>query len=503
MKTTIINYFNLHPLRSAIFLGFVVRLVATIFSKGFGFFDDHFLVLEAAQSWVDGEDYNNWLPNSNDPSRQPQGHSFFYVGIHYFILKFLTLFGLTDPQGKLYIIRFLHALWSLVIVYYGFKIAYKKSNLKVASWVGLALSLYWFVPFLSVRNLVETVCIPPLMIATWLIIKYESKISFKNAFYVGALLAISFSIRFQTSIFAAGFGLALLLMRIPLKSLLGVAFGFILIASFTQGIADIYFWGKPFMEFFAYVQYNIDNANNYGFDIWHMYISIILGFLIPPISILVIFGYLKNFKKEPLLFWPTFLFFIFHTYFPNKQERFILPVIPFIIILGFIGAFQIATTYQWDSKKWFKNVIIFCCVINFILLPVLTVSYSKRNRVEAMCYIAKQKDCINFIVEDSNLDNYTMMPQYYLEQWKSYYSITKNYTADSLLQRYNHLPLKQRPNYVIFMQAEHINERVDTLRKKFPTLHYKATIEPSFIDKTMYFLNPINDNQTTFVYKIE
>ena len=71
----------------------------------------------------------------------------------------------------------------------------------------------------------------------------------------------------------------------------------------------------------------------------------------------------KNWKKEPLLFWPTFLFFAFHTYFPNKQERFILPVIPMIIIAGFIGAHQIVSKYEWNSKKWFKNAIVFCCVL--------------------------------------------------------------------------------------------------------------------------------------------
>ena len=58
MIATIKNYFNTHPLRFAIFAGLVFRLFAVVFSKGFGFFDDHFLVLEAAQSWVDGTDYN-------------------------------------------------------------------------------------------------------------------------------------------------------------------------------------------------------------------------------------------------------------------------------------------------------------------------------------------------------------------------------------------------------------------------------------------------------------
>ena len=502
MLTSLKNYFHTHPLRFAIFSGLIFRLLAVIFSKGFGFFDDHFLVLEAAQSWVDGTDYNYWLPSEIDPTRQPQGHPYFYVGIHYIILKFFTICGLTDPQGKLYFIRLFHALWSLLTIYYGFKIAYKRSNLKVASWVGVALALYWFQPFLSVRNLIEVVCIPPMLIATWLIIKNDSKISGKDAILAGVMLALAFTVRFQSSIFTAGFGLALLIMRVPFKTLLLLAFGFLGTAFITLGLPDIYVWGRPFAEFMAYVQYNIDNANVYGVDIWHMYLSLVLGLLIPPISILMFAGYFKNWKKEAILFWPTLLFFAFHSYFPNKQERFILPVVPFIIILGLIGGFQIIEKYNWETKKWFKNTVITCCILNLLLLPVLTFSYSKRNRVEAMCYIAKQKDCVRVIIEDSNLDEITMPPQYYLQNWTSVYGITKQFTPDSMLAHYSKLPTSQKPNYVVFMQAEHINERVDSLRKRFPTLHYEATIEPSFIDKTMHFLNPVNDNQTTYIYKI-
>lgn len=504
MIESIKNYFKIHPLRSVLFLGLLFRLIATIFSKGFGFFDDHFLVLEAAQSWVDGADYNYWLPNESDPNRQPQGHPYFYVGIHYLILKFFTTLGLTDPQGKLYFIRLFHALWSMLIVYYGFKIAYKKSNLKVATWVGLALSIYWFMPFLSVRNLIETVCIPPMVIATWLVIKNDSKLTIKQSLLIGFMLAISFTIRFQSSIFTAGFGLALLILRIPFKYLFLIAFSFLLTSFITLGIPDIFIWGKPFAEFAAYVQYNIDNATVYGTDVWHMYISLTLGLLIPPISILIVTGYFKNWKKEPLLFWPTFLFFAFHTYFPNKQERFILPVLPFIVILGVIGAFQIIHHYQWQTKKWFNNTLIFCLIINAILLPVLTLSYSKRNRVEAMCYIAKQKDCTCLIIEDSNReDDFVMPPLYYLGKWETTFGISRVFTPDSVLFYYNKTLPHKRPNYVVFMQAENISARVDSLRKRFPTLKYKATIQPSFIDKTMYFLNPVNDNQTTYIYKIE
>lgn len=496
------NYFKLHPLRTAIFLGLIFRLLATIFSKGFGFHDDHFLIVEASQSWVDGEDYNNWLPSDSDPNRIPQGHSFLYVGLHFIIFKILTFFGLTDPQGKMYVVRFIHALWSMLIIYYGFKITYKRSNLKVASWVGLTLAVLWFMPFMSVRNLVEFVCIPPLLIATWHSVKNDFKLTAKDALLVGIWLGGAFSIRFQTILFSAGFGLALLLLRTSFKNIIFITLGFLGIAFLTQGVVDYFIWHRPFAEFTEYVRYNIENATTYGVNVWHMYFSIILGLLIPPLSIFLFYGYFKNWKKESILFWPSLFFLAFHTYFPNKQERFILPIIPFVIILGFIGLFQIIENNDWANKKWFKNSMIFCVIINSILLPALTFSYSKKNRVEAMCYVAQKEDLKMVMIDDFNRDDFLLPPLFYLGKWGSTIGVTKITPPDTALKIYNSMQLDKRPNYVVFMQADNINARVDSLRKRFPTLHYEATIEPSFIDKTMHFLNPVNDNQTTYIYKI-
>jgi hypothetical protein len=47
----------------------------------------------------------------------------FYSGIHYLIFLFLKWRGMTDPQTKMYIIRALNALWSMLTISYGYKIA--------------------------------------------------------------------------------------------------------------------------------------------------------------------------------------------------------------------------------------------------------------------------------------------------------------------------------------------------------------------------------------------
>src|ERR1700682_5706740 len=98
------KYWEEKPLLCILASGSFFRLLAILFSKGYGMHDDHFLVIEAAQSWVDGHDYNYWLPTITKTVVHPTGHSLLYPGVHYLLFKLLQLFGMYDPQLKMYMV---------------------------------------------------------------------------------------------------------------------------------------------------------------------------------------------------------------------------------------------------------------------------------------------------------------------------------------------------------------------------------------------------------------
>jgi len=495
------------PLQLILFAGAFIRLFSVLFSKGFGMHDDHFLVIEAAQSWVDGFDYNDWLPSSH-PGMEvptPSGHSFFYSGLHYFLFSFLKAIGITDPQNKMYIVRLIHAVLSMLAVYWGYKIVEKKAGVQQAKMVGILLSLFWFMPFMSVRNLVEFVCITPLMYATWIVIKNEEKKTILPYIISGIVFGLAFSIRFQTIMFTGGFGLALLFTK-RIKEAFVLGFFFLLVAALVQGLTDYFIWGKPFVEFAEYVRYNIENAKQYFVQQWYMYLVLIAGILIPPISFFLFFGFMRSWKKHLLLFLPSFIFLVFHCYFSNKQERFILPIIPFIIMLGYIGwvDFVNTSTFWASHKKLLRGFWIYFWILNTIPLLIVSVAYSKRNRVEAMTYIASKGDVNAIIMEDSNRDDFLLPPLFYLQKWEHVGGITKLQPAEAYYNKeYVNTTPKNKPNYVVFLQEDNLDTRVAELKKYIPTLTYEATIEPSFIDKLMHWLNPVNKNQVSFVYKIK
>jgi hypothetical protein len=498
---TIEKYWEEKPLVVILFIAAFFRLIAVIFSKGYGMHDDHFIVIEIAQSWVDNKDYNNWLPSSANLDK-PSGHSLLYPGLHYILFSVLEFLGMKDPQSKMYIVRFIHACWSMIIVYVGYKIALRTSGIQAAKMAGLLLACLFFMPMMSVRNLVEFACIPSLIIATWIVIKEENKNKIWPFVLAGIMFSISFSTRFQTSIFIGGFGLALLILK-KWKETLWVCLGFLSGLILIQSTTDMLIWKKPFVELMEYVRYNLENSKEYPNLPWYTYTLLIGGILVPSISLLIIFGFLRSWKKHLLLFLPAFLFFIFHSSFPNKQERFILPAIPFIVILGCIGwcNFMLETKFLERHAKFYRTCWIVFFSLNTIPLIFVSAAYSHRNRVESMVYLSKKPDVNNVMVEESNHSYYTVIPHFYLKQWKSDYFVTSVFTVDSMAVRIRNSPPELIPNYIVFNQPENMDARIQNMKRLFPDLTYEATIEPGFIDRVMHFLNKHNANFTSYIYR--
>lgn len=520
------EYYSQHPLKSLLIIALLVRLIAVVFSQGYGFHDDHFLVIEAAQSWVDANLWNDWMPYQQEkiyPGVEPvaEGHSLVYPGVHYVMFQAMEFLGIYNPKAKMYLVRLIHALFSLLIVLYGYKIAKHYAGNKIAKTVGLILALLFVMPFLSVHNLVEVVCIPFLMWGLWLTVKLENKqAEFKNYLWAGFVMALAVSIRFQTAVVVAGAGLVLL-FRKQWKDTFAFGLGALLSFVLMQSVIDVFVWGKPLAEFAGYVKYNLAESGSYGHNIWYMFTTVLGGIVIPPLGVFVFIGWFLVLRKQPLLFWPSFLFFAFHNYFPNKQERFILPILPLFILAGVVGWWQ----YMDKSEFWnknralFKPVMVIFWVLNFMALPVLSTTYSKRSRCETMYYFRDKDDVKAIIVEESVRGGATQMPVFYAAKeinmyQQGAYELSDSITYDTIRP---FLDVKEtiltpaeieqnnwvKPDYVVFINEKQLDERISKMKNYYPNLEYEATINPSYMDMLMRKITPSNNNQLVFIYKVK
>ncbi len=491
---------NEKPLMLIMIIAVLTRFLAVVFSRGFGMHDDHFLVIEAAQAWVDGVIVPGHLQG---PGQEliPDGHSLFYMGLHFLLFKFLAVLGIFDPSFKMLLVRILHALASVYSVWLAYKITEKLSTKKDAALAGILMASMWFLPMLSVRNLVETFCFPFTLAGIWCMLNAEKKkYPLLNYLLAGFILGMSISVRFQLIVFVGGVGLVLLIQR---KWIQAVVFGFGALVSIflLQGLVDYFIWGYPFAEFIEYVKYNIQAAHDYVSGPWYNYLLLLAGIFIPPISLILLFGFFRIWRKQLIIFLPAFLFLVFHSLFPNKQERFIFPIVPYLIIGGVIGwnSFLEISKFWKNHQKALSRAWVFFWVLNLLLLIPVSTAYSKRSRVEAMAYLLNYPGIMVILAEDSNSGSAQMLPRYYSGQWMQalYKSKTEviSYMADSL-------PCQVKDaSFVLFYSDENLQARVDTMKKEIPSLVYEKTFMPGMIDEIMHRLNPVNRNETIYMYR--
>lgn len=517
MKNLIFNLYKSKPLTVIILSALLVRLVSVFFSEGYGMHDDHFLALESPFSWTQGFDRQEWLPQSQE-NPKATGHNFVYPGLNYLLFSFLQNVGIDNPKIWMFINRLLHALLSLLTVFYGFKIAEKLSDSATAKTIGWMLALFWFMPFFSVRNLVEIVAIPFLMAGTWLLVKNPTTESKWLFFWAGFVMAVAFSFRYQALLYVGGVGLVLLFQRQWLQTIL-FGFGALISITILQCPIDLYLWGRPFAEFLGYVQYNILHRHNYGVNNYLMYVEVIAGMLIPPLSLFLIWGLFVGWRKKLLLFIPVVLFFAFHTYFPNKQERFIFTIVPMVILLGYMGWVQyIENSGFWKRKtKLLSRFYIFSLIVNTILLIIVSINSSKLSRVNVMYYFYPIRDQVkSILIEDSEKTNATRLPVMYSGKIILTYMISKDtsnssdtikkhqyYKRIGSVEFFEKYPNVLQPEFIVFPEGKQLEKRIENVKKVFPNIKQVATIQPSMIDRVARKLNPKNTNETFYIYKLE
>lgn len=308
LKKALGKYWNEKPLQAIMLLAIVVRILAAFFAKGYMMHDDHFLTIEPSSSWAVGQNFNNWLPGVGNERQEPEPISFFYLGFLFVFFKMMHWLDMENPDTQMVVIRLIHAFYSMLVVYFGYRITDNISSTRNAKMVGLLLAFIAIIPNFSVRNLVEMVCIPPLLFGFWLLIKNRTSLAptkYSTSVIVAAafVMGLAVGIRYQTVLMVAGVGLVIFLEKQYMKAVL---FGIVsFIAFFITQLDDVLLWGgKPFQHLFGYFAYNKSHAGAYPASPF-AYLSLIAVFIFPPVSLFLLFGFFGSWRNHLLIFLPT------------------------------------------------------------------------------------------------------------------------------------------------------------------------------------------------------
>lgn len=246
---------------------------------------------------------------------------------------------------------------------------------KSARW-GLGLLAFYFAcPLFLSRPMIETLSLPFLALSGFFAVEYWKNQRLPTLLLSLSVLALGSLLRFQIGVCA----LALLALPLILNQYrhLAIAVGCGVLLALAAGIPDIAIHGKYHHSLYVYLDYNIHHsAEGHGRSPFWVYTALFLALSLPP-------TFLARFKMDwrctyrPLL--PLLLYFLVflvsHSLIAHKEERFMIPIIPFFLAL-LVPLFQ---NISQAGKKW---RLYYFGGLNLVLLILTSFNVPQNNLVK-------------------------------------------------------------------------------------------------------------------------
>jgi hypothetical protein len=271
-----------------------------------------------------------------------------------------------------------------------------------------------------------------------------------------------------------------------------------------QSGVDLFMWGRPFAEISEYVRYNFANATTYGTLPWYNYLLLLAAVFIPPLSLGVFFGYFISWRRHLLIWMPVFLFLAAHSWFPNKQERFIFPILPLFFVIGWCGWEQLACRVVLVAAK--RSLVVAQLQVRLgaqrrsVGAPALqlqqteplrglprvaadAVGHGRRHRGTRTSTSPRRHRCS---IGGSGAHRWSMFP---IRRW-------------TCVPELAHWTPERRPNVVMFIGLEDLEGRKHRVEQAVGALQEVGTARPGLLDRFVHWLNPVNRNETIITFRI-
>jgi hypothetical protein len=215
---------------------------------------------------------------------------------------------------------------------------------------------------------------------------------------------------------------------------------------------------------------------------------------------MLLVGFFKTKKKWLIVFIPTLIFLAFHSYFPNKQERFIFPILPMYLMLGIMGwnALLDGKLHSSFWQKFTKGSFAFFLLINFIVLAFISTSYYHRPRVESMLYFSDKAPLKCIIIEGTNTNGLKLLPRFYSgnNNWNTRFIEITKLSQYSRIDKYD-----EKAEYVLFFANDNLKNRIDSIQKYIGPIKKEFVALPSSMDRLLQSMNSKhNANDTILIY---
>jgi hypothetical protein len=182
-----------------------------------------------------------------------------------------------------------------------------------------------------------------------------------TAIVAGLLLGCAAAFRFSEAVFLVPAVLMLLRER-RVSDVVRLTVSSAIAAALVVGLADWIYWGEPFASARAAVEYTlVDRLSSRGYEPFYQYLRLVPAWSNVVIVALAIAG---SIGAPRVALW-TWVPIVMLSFLPHKEERYLIPVMPFLAIAAARGiARTVITTRNRDASRSARTVGAF-------VLPVL------------------------------------------------------------------------------------------------------------------------------------
>ena len=341
MKEKLFFFSLKHPLLYILSLAVIVKLLAVFFTDGWVLsIDNDFNYYSIPKSWL----ANPWI---------------------------------------VYISQLILGAFSLLIITLAYRITKIIADKTTALEIATFGALLWGVPFVTVHPHASVVALPFILYGTLLILKQqylldnlETEKFHRTSFIIaGFCFGLGFAVYYHSLIYYIGILMTLFILK-NWKGALMTLIGYILSVGLTQTLVDLVIYHKPFvgmMKFFG----DFSSCFDYTFGL-ELNIKVVglflLLVLVPPMSLMLIFGFFRVFRKYLLLVLPTLITLLYSIFvFDLFDIDILLLTVPTYVIAGYVGwkEFHKSSAF-WTKNKW----LLWTCYAIFALLNTVQMVYT-------------------------------------------------------------------------------------------------------------------------------
>ncbi len=425
-----------------------------------------------------------------DDVKSPTQISFFH-----YTTKALYSLGIHSAELQYRGMILILGLLSALLIAWGLLTFYTATELPAERNRRLSFAFYFFCFHFAIigllpRPMFESLSMPLIFAALALAHRYDQKPQLTSLLGGVLLGSLAFCARPQSGAINLVFFLIPLFHRrwrdLAIVSLVGLG------CFALAGLPDLFIRSDFHYSLKAVLFYNLKNGGAYNPKPWWFYFPLIFAL----VGGMFLFSrYSKETwdrVRQSRSFWlGAILFVLCHLAFSNKFERFMIPILPILLVLVLPLWYELWQKRQEHKWRW---TLVFA--LNFLIWPVSSFFTSQANALNLCFYLNQHKEIQDLTLD---LDTFSIFPGAFIERPMHADFVNRVRVLESLTESAQSMGPTQ---YWVLAKKDYTDWQ-QSHSNLVRTYKIEAEFDPNLIEKLAFLMNPTKNYRRQTIYLIK